>query len=112
MAKNSALTELRGLVCAWLRYIETKQAANNDQKLRQLATIDDNELLKKWLWIVCFIGGPISFIASPLLLGLLHPLLPALVTNILWIVVRTTMAITLILFILAVFLTIRESSSE
>jgi hypothetical protein len=109
MAKHNALEEFKGLLTAWLRHFETNRAAD-DQKRQEIATIDDDRLLKKWLWIVCLVGAPAVFIVSPLLLGFLQSILPAAIVGFLWFAVKVMMASVLILFVLAALFTIKKSN--
>lgn len=79
-------------------------------RLEQLDSTTDDYLLKKWSWISAITGVAGSFLAAPFLLSILVPLLPELVGQLLWAVVKVCMGLSLLMFCAAIYFTINRSS--
>lgn len=87
-----------------------RNAGGDADKLREIGELSDDETLRKWLWSATIIGAPACFIGLPLVLGLLGLIFSSLVMQVLWFMAKASMAVVLILFGLAVYLTWRNQS--
>ncbi|CAN5604666.1 hypothetical protein BH11CYA1_BH11CYA1_42070 [soil metagenome] len=102
-------SQYKGKLLVFIRRQEALKLQGDPEKLSDLSEIPDEFLLKKWIWTVCLLGGPGSFIVAPLVLCVLGIFTPAPIMEILWILTKAGMALVLVMFCLAVFYTLRSS---
>jgi hypothetical protein len=95
---------------AELRNKEAEMCRGNLTRLEQLDSTTDAYLLKKWTWTSAVVGAIVSFFVSPLILGVLTPILPRLMSEFLWSVVKVCMGMSLLMFCAAIYFTIVRSS--
>lgn len=105
MAPVNSFEEYQAFVTTRLRVFEEKRALNDPVKLKQLELTPDADLLRKWMLIVSVIGFPITFVFM-IFLGMIGKYLPELISQLLWIVAKGAMGITLLIFLLASYYTI------
>jgi len=105
----SDLTAYRGKLIAHIRRREAMKFRGDQEALDELAQTPDEFLIKKWLWTMCFIGGPGIFVGAPLLLCVLGIFTPAPIMDVLWVVTKILMALVLLTFSLMVFITLKTT---
>jgi hypothetical protein len=103
MKYGSTLADYQGFVVGLIRTSEISRARGDKQRLSEIESSTDDYLLKRWLWTFAIVGGPITFIAIPMLLSGLGALIPPAILEPLWFLSRGAMAIIFVLFLLAVF---------
>ncbi len=111
MSPNISLAEYQVFITTRLRAFEEKRAAGDPERLRDLASMPNSMLLRKWLLIVSCIGFPISFVAL-FLLGIIAPHLPTFLSSILWVIAKGAMGITFLIFLLGIYLTLAKSDGD
>ncbi|HEY9715810.1 MAG TPA: hypothetical protein V6C72_20215 [Chroococcales cyanobacterium] len=110
--RSPALGEYQAIITSWLRSLEHKLAKGDQAKLQNSAQLTDEELLRKWLWVVSIIGGPACFLGVPIILSLLGTFMPRIVMVVLWFLAKGAMGIVFILFILAIVITTRKGDQD
>ena len=103
MKGGSTLGDYQTFIAGRIRQAEVKRAHGDAALLTELEATSDYFLVMRWLWTFSIVGGPITFIAIPLLLSGLSNLLPNSIMNPLWFLSRGAMGIIFILFLVAVF---------
>jgi len=103
MKGGSTLADYQTFLAGLIRRAEVKRAQGDKALLSELEATSDYFLVMRWLWTFSIVGGPITFIAIPLLLSGLANLLPNSIMGPLWFLSRGAMGIIFILFLLAVF---------
>lgn len=93
-----------------LRAYELKRAGTDEEAVQALAQTPDGLLLRKWLWVATVTGGLASFIVMPLILSVLSAFLPAVVSDVLWFLLKSVMAVLLTVFVLLVYVTVRSDT--
>lgn len=93
-------------VALWLRSKEAERARGNPAALEELELTNDSTLLRKWSWISAMSGAAFSFLILPLLLGLLHSLLPEIVDKFLWAIAKVCMGLSLLMFLTSFYFTV------
>lgn len=111
MAPNSSFEEYQVFVTTRLRAFEEKRALNDPVKLKQLELTPDADLLRKWMLIISVVGFPITFV-SMMFLGLIGKYLPEMIVQLLWIVAKGAMGITFLIFVVAIYFTIKKGSED
>lgn len=107
---SDTLRDYKNLIVAYLRDFESSRMAGNPEKLRRLAETPDDLLLKKWLWIGSIVGAIGCFgILWPLAALVLAPFVTSFIMEPLWMLIKFAMGVTIIIFFLAVFVTVRKS---
>lgn len=97
-------------LAGFLRTKEAEMARGNLSRLEQLESTTDEYLLKKWTWVSAISGAGFSFFVCPFLLSLITPLLPQLLSELLWAVAKVCMGMCLLMFCAAIYCTIVKSS--
>jgi hypothetical protein len=105
-----SLSELAKYFHEQLRAMEEIRTHGNKEQLQELNLISDDELFRRWLWRIVVIGAPVCFILVPLVLSLLQTFLSSAVTNFFWLSTKCLMLFVFLLFLLASFLSQRNSS--
>jgi hypothetical protein len=103
MKGGSSLAEYQGFLAGLIRKSEISRAHGDKERLGEIESASDDYLLKRWLWTFAIVGGPITFIAIPLLLSGLAGLLPHAVMDPVWFLSRGAMGIIFVMFLVAVF---------
>lgn len=98
------------LLAAKLRDLEVKRAAGDPERIQELASIPDAEIMRRWMWIVSVVGAPICFVVAPFVLSVLGTFLPHAFAEFLWITAKVAMAVVFITFLLAIYFTLTEQS--
>lgn len=106
---SDSIKEYKNFVVAHLRELEISKAANDPQKMKQLADIPDDELLKKWLWLFSIVGGVFCFLILPLAFSMLALVVPIFVLEFFRTIMHFAMGMVLIFFCLAIYLTVKKS---
>jgi hypothetical protein len=103
MRIGSTLGEYQGFLASVIRKSEINRAGADKERLSEIESASDDYLVKRWLWTFSIVGGPITFIAIPVLLSGIGAVLPPVIMSYLWTLSKGAMAIIFILFLLAVF---------
>lgn len=111
MSEKFSFQQLKSDLVAELRKKEAEMCRGDLSRLEQLESTTDSYLLKKWTWTSAIAGAAFSFFACPLLLGVLTPFLPVLLTEFLWAVAKVCMGMCLLMFCAAIYFTIVRSSN-
>ncbi|MDP3507721.1 MAG: hypothetical protein Q8T09_06995 [Candidatus Melainabacteria bacterium] len=109
MKELADLSQYRMKLMLLIRRQEALKLQGDKAKLSELAEIPDDFLLKKWVWTVCLLGGPATFVVLPLLLSVLGIFTPVPIMDFFWFFTKLTMAAVLLLFCLAVYFTLRSN---
>jgi hypothetical protein len=102
-------TEYFAFLAGVIRRSEIKKAGTDKIRLAEIEASSDNFLVMRFLWAYSIIGGPITFIAIPVLLSGLAPVAPHSLMSALWFLSRGAMGIIFILFLIAVFASRRQN---
>jgi hypothetical protein len=100
---GSPLAEYQGFLAGMIRKSEISRARGDKERLGEIEACTDDYLLKRWLWTFAIVGGPITFIAIPVLLSGVGSVLPHTMMNYLWTMSKGAMAIIFVMFLVAVF---------
>ncbi|MFA7340652.1 MAG: hypothetical protein WC028_27960 [Candidatus Obscuribacterales bacterium] len=103
------LAKYRTKLLLLIRRQEALKLQGDVAKLSELAETPDDFLLKKWVWTVCLLGGPATFVVLPLLLCVLGIFTPAPIMDFFWFLTKLVMAAVLLVFSLAVYFTLRST---
>jgi hypothetical protein len=95
---------------AWLRRQEETRAQGDSSRLDDIAASADDYLLKRWLWTICVIQIPVAFILIPFLLSILAHYISAGPSQILWVVAKSFMALSLLLLVATIVFTASSDS--
>jgi hypothetical protein len=102
---GSPLADYQGFLAGLIRQSETSRARGDKERLSEIESSTDDYLLKRCLWTFAIVGGPITFIAIPLLLSGLSAVVPHTVMDALWFLSRGAMGIIFVMFLIAVLTT-------
>lgn len=98
---------MRRKAVKFVRQQEERACSGNPERLAELATTSDEYLFKKALWTVFMIAGPICFVVLPILISFAGIFFPAQWIAVLWTLAKVSMAMTLFLFSVCLFLTMK-----
>ncbi len=90
---------------AFLREREANGLRGQPEMLHELEMTTDSDLLRKFSWKVAIIGAGVAFFIGPLLAMVLRSLLPGILNQALWVIIKLGMALSCALFGLAAYLT-------
>ncbi|MCC6979611.1 MAG: hypothetical protein IT343_14930 [Candidatus Melainabacteria bacterium] len=99
------LPECKHFAAEWLRAFEIKRAGGNLQRLDEIADYNDDEVLRRALWMASIVGGPVVYLVMPFALSFVQTLLPAQLTVVLWTLLKGLMALIFAIFMMAVYFT-------
>lgn len=99
------LPECKHFAAEWLRAFEIKRAGGNLQRLDEIADYNDDEVLRRALWMASIVGGPVVYLVMPFALSFVQTLLPAELTVVLWTLLKGLMALIFAIFMMAVYFT-------
>jgi len=99
------LSECKHFAAEWLRAFEIKRAGGNIQRLDEIADYNDDEVLRRGLWMASIVGGPVVYLLVPFLLSFVQTFLPAPLPAILWTLLKVLMALVFAIFMAAVYFT-------
>lgn len=105
-----SLNDYKNFVVAHLRELEISRAANDPQKMKYLADVSDDELLKKWLWIVAIVGGIACFVVMPFMFSIMFFVIPVFIMEFVRTIMHLAMGMVLIFFCLAIYITVKKSN--
>ncbi|PZM80725.1 MAG: hypothetical protein DKT66_15865 [Candidatus Melainabacteria bacterium] len=103
--KGKALLECKHFAAEWLRAFEIKRAGGNIQRLDELADFNDDEVLRRGLWMISIVGGPVVYLLLPFVLSILQTFIWAQLTIVLWTLLKIAMGLIFATFALAVYFT-------
>lgn len=99
------LPECKHFAAEWLRAFEIRRAGGNLQRLDEIADYNDDEVLRRALWMASIVGGPVVYLVMPFALSFVQTLLPAQLTVVLWTLLKGLMALIFAIFMMAVYFT-------
>lgn len=99
------LPECKHFAAEWLRAFEIKRAGGNMQRLDEIADYNDDEVLRRGLWMASIVGGPVVYLVIPFVLSIVQTFLPPALTAFLWTFLKVLMALVFATFLLAVYFT-------
>jgi hypothetical protein len=108
MTRFEFIEKYQTLLAKRLRAREMEKARGDLPRLQHIESLTDADLVRKWMWILSIVGGPICFIIVPFVLSLLSALIPHVLMNVLWNLARLAMAVIFAIFILAVYSTVSQ----
>jgi hypothetical protein len=106
---KQALADALQFLAKQLRGLEIRRAKGDAEKIQQIKFSPDDELVRKWLWVLAIVGAPAAFIATPFVISLLQPFLYPWLAASLWILAKTAMVVVFLIFILAAVFTLKSS---
>jgi hypothetical protein len=92
--------------------MELKNAGGDEAMLREIATVSDEFILKKWLWRATIVGAPVFFIAIPIFLWVLGFIFTPFIMEIFWFFAQFGMFLVCIVFGCAMYLTVISKKNE
>jgi hypothetical protein len=107
---NQALADLLRFLAKQLRALEIRRAKGDAEKIQQIGFAADDELIRKWLWVLAIVGAPACFIVMPFAISILQPFLYPWLAASLWIIAKTAMVLVFLIFILAAGFTLKSSN--
>lgn len=110
MSEKFSVQQYKQDLSKMLRSKEADMCRGDLSRLEQLDATTDEYLLRKWSWISAITGAGVSFLLAPLLLSLVTPLFPTLLSEFLWAVAKVCMGMALLMFCAAIYFTIGKSS--
>jgi hypothetical protein len=105
---SDSLKDYKNFVVAHLRELEIARAANDPQKMKYLADISDDELLKKWLWLFAIVGGIVCFLIMPFMFSIIYFAIPPYIMYFVRAIMNLAMGLVLISFCAAIYLTVKK----
>lgn len=103
--KGLSLLECKHFAAEWLRAFEIKRAGGNIQRLDEIADFNDDEVLRRGLWMISIVGGPVVYLVMPFILSIVQTFMWAPITHVLWILLKCAMGFVFVVFFLAVYFT-------
>ncbi len=103
--KTSSLLECKHFAAEWIRAFEIKRAGGNIQRLDEIADFNDDEVLRRGLWMVSIVGGPVVYLVCPFILSIVQTFLWLQLTVILWTLLKVAMGLIFAIFLLAIYFT-------
>lgn len=100
------------LVANYLRGREANLLRGQREGLDQLDQLTDVDLLRKWSWTSAIIGGIVAFAVMPIVLMVLHSLIPVILMQFLWAFTKVTWGLACAMFALAAFFTFFMSADN
>ena len=110
LSEKFSLQQYKQDLSNMIRGKEADMCRGDLSRLEQLDATTDEYLLRKWSWISAISGAAASFLLAPFLLGLITPLLPTILSELLWAVAKVCMGLALLMFCAAIYFTIGKSS--
>jgi hypothetical protein len=110
MSDAKLLEEYRTKVVNRLRSHELKKAQGDEARVREIQSMADGELLRKWMWLTVIVGGPICFVAVPFVLAILSTFVWRPVMGFLWDLARLAMGLVFMLFLFAIYFTTKKTN--
>jgi hypothetical protein len=107
---NQALADLIRFIATQLRALELFRARGNAERVQEIGHSSDDELIRKWLWVLAIVGAPACFIVTPFVISLLQPFLYPWLASGLWVVAKTSMVLVFLIFVLAAFFTHKSAN--
>ena len=104
-----ALIDCRKFLASKLRLLDQRIAKGNPASLQEIDAVSDDEIIRKWLWIVSIIGGPSCFLVVPFVLSIVQPFIWAPLSTYLWVVAKCLMGLVFLIFLLAAIFTHKSS---
>jgi hypothetical protein len=98
-------------VTAFLRAQDLKRAQGDENQVRLIQSMTDQDVLRRWMWVISVIGGPVCFIVFPLAVEVLTPFLPLAILSSIWVLVKIMMACMLAFFGAAVLFTVNQTNA-
>lgn len=102
---GKGLLECKHFAAEWLRAFEIKRAGGNIQRLDEIADYNDEEVIRRGLWMISIVGAPVIYLLLPFVLSLLQTFLWAQLTAILWMLLKIAMGLIFAIFAMAVYFT-------
>ncbi len=103
--KTSSLLACKHFAAEWIRAFEIKRAGGNIQRLDEIADFNDDEVLRRGLWMISIVGGPVVYLVCPLILSIVQTFLWMQVTVFLWTLLKVSMGLIFVIFLLAIYFT-------
>lgn len=110
--KRPGLLECKHFAAEWLRAFERKRAGGNIQRLDEMADFNDDEVLRRGLWMISIVGGPIVYLLLPFLLSIVQTFLWVQLTAVLWTLLKIAMGCIIVVFMLAVYFTFLQDGGS
>lgn len=96
-------------------YLREREAGMYRGQLDRLSALDlasDEDLIRKWSWKSAIVGIIASFAALPLGINVIGIFLPFELVQFLWAIDKVCMALTIVMFCVALYFTFRRNSSQ
>lgn len=80
-----------------------------------LATLDhqsDIQLVTRWAWTAAIVGFLVSFVGIPIFLNIVQNLVPLIIFQFFWLVLKVSMFCVVLMFIAAAWLTFKPPQME
>ncbi len=103
--KSSSLLECKHFAAEWVRAFEIKRAGGNIQRLDEIADFNDDEVLRRALWMISIVGGPVVYLLCPFILSILQTVIGAQFSAVLWTLLKVAMGLIFAIFLLAIYFT-------
>ncbi len=103
--KSTSLLECKHFAAEWVRAFEIKRAGGNLQRLDEIADFNDDEVLRRALWMISIVGGPVVYLVCPFVLSILQTFIWAQLSGVLWTLLKVAMGLIFAIFLLAIYFT-------
>lgn len=97
--------ECKHFAAEWVRAFEIKRAGGNIQRLDEIADYNDDEVLRRGLWMISIVGGPVVYLVLPFILSIVQTFVWSTLSQILWVLLKIAMGFIFVVFLLAVYFT-------
>ena len=95
-----------------LRAREADMLRGKPDLLSALDHQSDIELVTRWAWTSAIVGALISFVGIPLVLNIFDHIVPLIIYQFLWLLLKLSMLFVLLMFGAAVWLTLKPPQME
>ncbi|MBY0356391.1 MAG: hypothetical protein K2W82_00200 [Candidatus Obscuribacterales bacterium] len=101
-----SLNEYQKHLVGFIRRREAELSRGDISKLESLDRTSDDMLLRKWSWLSTIVCAAFSFLLMPFIISLIQRLIPNILYQMLWLITKTSMAVSLVVFAAAVYFTV------
>jgi hypothetical protein len=109
MAQIKPIEEYQTLIAGFLRSCDIKRAKGNETQIREFQAMNDQDVMRRWMWVISIIGGPLCFLVTPLIISILSAFVPLPILSVFWVLAKVMMGMIFILFALAIYFTVNQT---
>ena len=112
MSAEKVINEYKELLATFVRQLALERARSNPDKIKEITAASDDDILRGWLWKFSIIGALLCFVVLPFTFAFLGTLISFMIMELLWLVLKLAMAIVLIAFFFAIYVTVKKPDNK